>query len=177
MRHYIFYIVLFLIICSGCNTSSQKSDETTEVSEDLNNITAKDIESLRFTDYALSAESKKALENWQKFQELNEQISYLQKADFSFFRNEKKVLKAFINDFKTEMPEVVKTAPIDSRMTALETKLLKLNSILRLDNVDKTTRLKTVKEFLVAMSNLNLQINKKFELEANLVDKAQMQTE
>jgi hypothetical protein len=37
--------------------------------------------------------------------------------------------------------------------------------------VDKGTRLSAIKELLVAMSNLNLQINKKFELEANLADK------
>ena len=43
--------------------------------------------------------------------------------------------------------------------------------MLKLDNIDKTEQLKAVKELLIAMSNLNLQINKKFELEANLVDK------
>jgi hypothetical protein len=85
---------------------------------------------------------------------------------------EKKVLKAFINDFKTEIPEAIKTAPIESRVVVLETKLLKLNSILKLDNVDKATKLSNVKELLIAMSNLNLQINKKFELEANLVGKS-----
>jgi hypothetical protein len=85
---------------------------------------------------------------------------------------EKKVLKAFINDFKTEIPESIKTAPIESRIVVLETKLLKFNSILKLDNVDKATRLSNVKELLIAMSNLNLQINKKFELEANLVGKS-----
>ena len=69
------------------------------------------------------------------------------------------------------MPETIKTAPILSRIMALETKLLKLSSTLKLDNMDKATQLSCIKEFLVAMSNLNLQINKKFELDANLVGK------
>ncbi len=172
MRYHQFYFIAFLIVNFGCNNlSNQQLEEPVEVSDDLKNITPKDIESFRFDDYTLSNDSKKALENWQKYQELNEQISYIDKADFSFFIGEKKVLKAFINDFKTEMPETIKTAPIVSRITVLETKLLKLNSTLKLDNVDKVTRLSAIKELLIAMSNLNLQINKKFELEANLVDK------
>lgn len=172
MRHYPFYLFLFLTINFGCNNeTSQKFEDKAETSNDLNTITQNDIESFRFDDYALSNDSKIALENWQKYQELSEQIDYIHKADFSFFMGEKKVLKAFINDFKTEMPESIKTAPIESRIVVLETKLLKFNSILKLDNVDKATRLSTVKELLIAMSNLNLQINKKFELEANIVDK------
>lgn len=172
MRYCSFYLMALIIVVFGCNnTPNQKLDDIVEVSADENNITPKDIESFRFDDYTLSNDSKKALENWQKYQELKEQIEYINKVDFSFFNGEKKVLKAFINDFKTEMPESIKTAPIESRITALETKLLKLNSTLKLDNVDKNTQLSAIKELLIAMSNLNLQINKKFELEANLVDK------
>ena len=172
MRYYPFYIFVFLIVNFGCNNApSQKPEETADVSDNLKNITSIDIESFRFDDYDLSDDSKKALENWQKYRELNDQIDYIKKADFSFFNGEKKVLKAFINDFKAELPEAVKTAPILSRITALETKLLKLNSILKLENVDKANRLSVIKEFLIAISNLNLQINKKFELDANLVDK------
>jgi len=171
MRHYTFYFLVCLLICAGCkNASDQKVEETKEITENIRDITPKDIESLRFDDYTLSGDSKKALENWQKYQELSTQVDYINKADFSFFSGDTKVLKAFINDFKTEMPEAIKTAPILSRVTALETKLLKLNSILRLDNMDKATRLSAIKEFLVAMSYFNLQVNKKMELEANRVE-------
>lgn len=172
MRIYTLYLVAIIMLFSGCSkTQSQKPDETVEVSEVLKKITPGDIESFRFDDYTLSDDSKKALEDWQKYQELNEQIEYIKKADFSFFNGEKKVLKTFINDFKTEMPDSIKTAPILSRITALETMILKLNSMLKLDNLDKNEQLSAVKELLIAMSNLNLQINKKFELEANLVEK------
>jgi len=172
MRHYTIYIFALILVSFGCNkTPKQQPDTITEVSDDTKNITPNDIESLRFDDYTLSEDSNIALENWQKYQELNEQIGYIYKADFSFFNGEKKILKTFINDFKTEMPESIKTAPILSRTTALETMILKLNSTLKLDNVDKPEQLRAVKGLLIAMANLNLQINKKFELEANLVDK------
>ena len=167
------HIIFFLILIFGCDNSKvQQSEETDEASKSSKSITEKDIESIRFDDYGLSNDSKKAIENWQKYWELNEQIDYLKNVDLSFFNGEKAILKAFLNDFKTEMPDVIKTAPILSRITALETKLLKLNSTLKLD-LDKTERLNDIKEFLIAMSNLNLQVNKKFELDANLVDKGE----
>lgn len=170
MRYYPFYIAIFLICVFGCNSKpDQKLDEINVVSDD---ITAKDIESLRFDDYALSEDSSKALENWNQYNELIEQTDFLKKADFSFFNDDKKVMKTFITEFKTGMPEVLKSAPILSRTTALETKLLKLNSILKLDNMDKETHLNAIKEYLVSLSNFNLQVNKKFELDANLVDKS-----
>lgn len=172
MRYYILFIVALVLVNFGCNkTPKQQPDTVTEITDDTKKITSNDIESLRFEDFTLSEDSNNALENWQKYQELNVQMGYVNQADFSFFNGEKSILKTFINDFKTEMPESIKTAPIQSRITVLETKILKLNSILKLDNIDKTEQLKAVKELLIAMANLNLQINKKFELEANLVDK------
>lgn len=170
MRYYPFYFLMCFFVSMGCvNSTTQKNDKATEESENRNDITLKDIESLRFDDYALSDDSEEALENWQKYHELNEQINFLRQAELSFFIGEKTLLKTFMNDLKTEMPESIKTAPILSRITVLETMLLKLNSTLKLDNIDKPTRLSALKEFFVAMSNLNLQINKKFELDANLV--------
>ena len=171
-RNATIYIIALLLVSFGCKDKlNPNKEETSEVSVDKNTITPKDIESFRYDDYALSDDSEKALENWQKYQELNEQIEFIKSADFSFFMGEKKVLKAFLNDFKVEMPESIKTTPIMSRITVLETMALKLNSTLKLDIVDKPTQLKAIKELLVAFSNLNLQINKKFELDANLVDK------
>jgi len=167
----VYFIALFIMSIGCKNEVNQKTEEAAEVSVEKNNITPEDIESFRFDDYALSNDAYVALENWQKYQELNEQINFVKEADFSFFMGEKNVLKTFLNDFKVEMPDVIKTTPILSRVTVLETMVLKLNSTLKLDNVDKATKLKTINELLVAMSNLNLQINKKFELDANLVDK------
>ena len=172
MRYYTLYLVALILVSFGCNnTTKQQPDTIEEVSENIKNITQNDIKSLKFDDFTLSEDSKKALEDWQKYQELNEQIGYVNQADFSFFNGEKSILKTFINDLKTEMPESIKTTPLQSRITVLETKILKLNSTLKLDNINKTEQLKAVKELLIAMANLNLQINKKFELEANLVEK------
>ena len=49
--------------------------------------------------------------------------------------------------------------------------MLKLNSLLLLDNISKNEQLQGLKEVFVAFSNLNLQINKKLEFEANNISK------
>ena len=45
----------------------------------------------------------------------------------------------------------------------METSLLRLNENLTLDNIQDSLKLQSVKEVLVAFSNLNYQINKKLE--------------
>ena len=171
MFRYLFFIFC-LFFNFGCDDSStKKSDGNITQTENTKTITSKDIQSLKYDDYALSEDATKALENWPKYQELNQQIGYLRNGDFSFFNGEQSTLITFITDFSATVPESIKTAPILSRITALETMLLKLNSTIKLDNLDKQIQLKATKEFLVAMSNLNLQINKKFELDSNLIEK------
>lgn len=134
-------------------------------------ITAKAIENFDYTDYALSAESEEALANWEKYQELAIQISYLKKADLSFFNGEKEVLKKFISELRAATPEQFLTNPIISRTVILETSLLKLNENLTLENIDERTKLLNIKAVLIAFSNLNYQINKKLERE--MYDKIQ----
>lgn len=167
-KFYIFILILFSISCK--NSSEEAATEVLE-SNTTNSITEKDIEKLDYVDYSLSSDARNALQDWQKYNELQGYVSFLKTLDFSFFSEEKTILKTFLNDFNTEMPQSIKTAPILSRAKVLETKLLKLNSVMRLDNMDKAIQLEAIQEFLTALSNFNLQVNKKFELEANLVDK------
>lgn len=98
-------------------------------------------------------------------------MEYLKSADLAFFKSEPTLLDVFINDLEKEIPDAIKTNEILARITALETKILKLNSLLTLGNIPKKERLEGIKETLVAMSNLNLQINKKFEFEANNISR------
>ena len=72
-------------------------------------------------------------------------------------------LKKFITEFKASIPKEFLTNPIVSRTVILETMLLKLNENLTLDNIDDRDKLLSVKEVLIAFSNLNYQINKKLE--------------
>ena len=165
---YVLNIFCFMLMSCGDDKS------TTEVTESENTnqkttITAKVIENFDYTDYALSTEGEAALSSWEKYQELAIQISYLKKSDLSFFNGDKDVLKKFIGEFRISTPKQFLTNPIISRTVILETTLLKLNENLTLETIDGRVKLISVKEVLIAFSNLNYQINKK--LERDIYDK------
>lgn len=172
MRFKLFLYGLAFLIIASCKTDTKKQDaQTTEDNKLSKRITKSDIESLKYNDYALSREASKAVNDWQKYQEMNTQIEYLRAADVSFFKTDITLIETFLNDLKAEVPKSLNTNEINSRITALETKILKLNSFLLLDNISKSDQIEGLKEVLVAFSNLNLQINKKLEFEANNITK------
>lgn len=162
------FISLFCIVIIGCKTETSNQDVETPVNKNSSKeISKQEIENLKYSDFLLSSDASNAVIDWQKYQELNTQMGYLKSADLSFFKSEITLITTFINDFKAEIPKTINTNEVNSRITALETKMLKLNSLLLLDNISKKNQLEGIKEVFIAFSNLNLQINKKLEFEAN----------
>lgn len=161
---YLISAICFLFL--GC-TDKEASSKVSEIenNEQTSLITKKTIENFAYTDYALSPESEKALANWEKYQELAIQISYLKKTDLSFFKGDRDELKKFINEFKASTPKEFMTNPIISRTVIVETALLKLNENLTLDHIEDRIKLLSIKEVLIAFSNLNYRMNKKLERE------------
>lgn len=164
-----FVFCLFFLV--GCQTN--KKEQTTNVNnqeKDTERVTVKDIENLKYTDYALSTDSKEAVQNWQRYQELIANIEYLKKADFSFFGGKNELIINLLKDLKNEIPKELRTPSIKERLIVLETKILKFHSSLKLSGMKKNVLLKDIKEILVAISNLHLQINKKFEFESQIIE-------
>ncbi|WP_040280621.1 hypothetical protein [Psychroserpens damuponensis] len=174
MRLLVLCCFSFFIVTTSC-----KSDKVSEVivetqeQKDAKTISKIDIDGIRFDDYGLSAESKKAVTDWQKFQELNHHTEALKTADLTFFVEDPLIVKTLMQELRAEMPKTLQTNEILARITALNTKLQKLNSLLRISNIDKTQKIQAIREYFVTMSNLNLQMNKKFEFEKNNVLKPQ----
>ncbi len=153
-----------MLISCGNNKSTQGSVDA-KTTNQKGAITAKAIENFNYTDYVLSENAGKVVVNWEKYQELAIQISYLKKADLSFFNGDKALLKTFIKEFKEGIPDQLRTNPIVSRSVIIETKLLKLNENLTIDNIDRRVKLLGIKDVLESFSNLNYQINKKIEFD------------
>jgi 4-hydroxy-3-methylbut-2-en-1-yl diphosphate synthase IspG/GcpE len=154
-----------LILMSCGDDKSTTETSATEITNQKNTITAKAIENFEYTDYALSSKADKATVNWKKYQELAIQISYLKKADLSFFNGDKQLLKTFIGEFRGTLPKQLRTNPVLSRSVIIETTLLKLNENLTIDNIDIRVKLRSIKDVLESFSNLNYQINKKVEFD------------
>ena len=160
---FFFFNVLFMLLVS-CGGDQKLSDTTSnEPTNQKQVITESAIENFKFADYVLSTNGEQVVTNWDKYQELAIQISYLRQADLSFFNGDKKLLKGFIDTLKLRIPDTLQTNPILSRTTVIETTLLRLNENLTLDNIGDSLKLQSVKEVLIAFSNLNYQINKKLE--------------
>lgn len=171
MKTRFFVLNVMLVVVMSCGDKKTSQTTKTEVVNQKEVITQKAIENFRFSDYALSSKGEKEVANWSKYQELAIQVSYLRKADLSFFNGEKKLLQGFIDTLKRNIPDTLNTNAIVSRTTIVETTLMRLNDDLILDNIPDSLKLQSVKEVLVAFSNLNYQINKK--LEKDFYDKIQ----
>lgn len=160
------FLLLSLLIFIGCKSEPEPLENPAENQEQFYTIKAEDIEKLSYTDYMLSPTSQEAILDWQNFQALQTNIELLESGNLSFFRIEKKIMQEFISELKIQQPPVVITPAIKSRMTVLETNLLKLQDLSNLDNIKKSDLLEAIKDLLVANVNLKLQMNKKFEKEA-----------
>ncbi|MFD1062457.1 hypothetical protein ACFQ1Q_04300 [Winogradskyella litorisediminis] len=159
-------ILLMLVInCDGKTKTEEKAVDNNK--QKKKEITAKAIEQFKYNDYVLSSDGEKAVRDWSLFQELSTQTSYLKSADITFFTDKKDTLKVFLDSLKSTVPSVINTEPVNARLSALETKLLKLNNDLVLDNYSTESKLTSIKEYLVANSNLIFVINKKIEFDKN----------
>ena len=162
------------------NCGDRQSDAKSKVDQDqeqTSDITASTIENFRYNEYVLSTEADEATSAWAEFMELSNQIEFLKKADISFFKQDEETLKAFLTEFKENIPESINTNPVKARILVLETRLLKLHNDLTLDNIPKDEQLKSIKNLLEAKSNLNFVINKKLEFEANDVGRPEVEEE
>lgn len=162
-------LLVAILIFMGCKSEPKTDEITAENQEESYVITAEDIAKLDYTDYILSPDSHQAILDWQKFQDLQAQIELVKTGDLSFFKVEKKIMEEFIVELKIQQPPNVITPAIRSRMTVLETSILRLQDLVNLDNIKKKDLLESIKELLVANVNLILQINKKFEKEAQQI--------
>lgn len=165
----IVFLIIGLVVCS-CNSSKEKE---TELVEDVisPSVFKEKVAKLNYVEYGLDAKAKETFEAWDKYHELDNTITLLKAGDVTFFENEIKVINTFMKEFKESMPQDIKTSSIQARVLTLETKMFKLQSVLSLQNISEQEQLDAVRETLEAFSNLNLQINKKFEKEAQNIVK------
>jgi len=171
----IFVGVLCFFSCKE-ETSKNDSQSSVEVTQEIKTkrLTKKEIENITYTEYGLSSASKKGMTGWGSYKALEAQISKIKNADITYFEGDEEVIAAFISDLKSTIPEQVYSESVLARITALETKFYKLKSAVLIRQTPKEQLLENIQEFFVSFSNLNLQINKKFEKEAQDIYKSNL---
>ncbi len=164
----LFTLSLFVIFFSCKQVNNKVASDLAEKTISKK-ITESDISKLKYTDFVLDTKTEKTIENWQEYDQLEEVITTIKKGDLSFFNQNKTVIKELLTGLKGKIPVEVNTPSVLARLTVLETKLYKLESVSNLSTTTKAELSETIKEFLVSFSNLNLQMNKKLEIDANTV--------
>lgn len=165
-------LILGVLFCCISCAKQEESNVLNEIQEEtVSQITKEDISKLNFREFILDAKAEKSLESWQKYYELDNIINNVNQANLAFFKNNNEILIAFIDDLKATTPEVIDTPLIMARLVVLETKIFKLEGVVNLSNPKKKELLSVIKECLSAFSNLNLQINKKFEKDSQNIQK------
>ena len=160
------------ILLFSCNNNSKGTDAGQTLKEPVSkSLTEKDISKLKYVEYVLDDKTGKVIEKWLKYKDLEDIIQNVKKGDLSYFNDNKKAIKTFLTEFKKDIPDTINTPSVNARITALETKLYKLESLSNLETTTKQELGETIKEFLQAYSNLNLQMNKKLENDSQHIEK------
>lgn len=171
MRTIFLTLLVFLAFFSSCkDTQEQQNTETVETNQNRN-LTEQDLAKLKYTDYILDEKAESLIKNSGEFVQLQELIRNIKQGDLSFFETSKENQKDLFKNLRQTLPSTLNTESVLARILVLETKFHQLESLSNLSTTTKAELLKTVKEFLVAYSNLNLQMNKKMEFDSQTIEK------
>lgn len=166
-----FLSVLVLAFFFSCNKKQENSELTVVKVDDSLLIKEKDVAKLNYTDYILDERTENVIVNWAEYSKLQDVVTKVQKGDLSFFKDNYKAIEDLLINLKQTIPLEIKTESILARITALETKIYKLESLYKLSTTNKPELLELTKEFLISFSNLNLQMNKKLEGDNIIIEK------
>ena len=165
-------LVSFFILLSffSCNNSNNQEVNDTAINQ-IELVSKADVAQIDYIEFLPDSKVKREIGSWEKYQEIDRIVQDVKNANVSFFRSNSEMINTLIEELKTSIPNAVDSPQVQSRMIALETKMFKLESVVNLSNVEKNTLIEAISEFLMAFSNLNLQMNKKIEKESQNIVK------
>jgi hypothetical protein len=159
----LFKIICFCVVITACNKNAQQTQAVTTKNIDSSSITEKDIEKLKYIDFALDPKAEVLAEPWLAYNQLKTTVENVKKADFSFFDDDDQAVFLLIKDLRRNIPDTLKTQSVLSRITIVENMLYKLEETYQLRTTVKPELAASIKALLISYSNLNFQLNKKLE--------------
>lgn len=166
---HLFFCLTLIASCGNSDRENAKMSDSkkTENAESNGKLNQEEIEQIDYDEYLLSTDAQKRVASWMEYQELNSNIELMKKGDFSFFDKNEEELNIFLDDLKDTVPLQIQSNAVNARILALRTNLYRAHDTFNLKNSKKVEKLDVLKSIFIALSNLNLQINKKLEFEAN----------
>lgn len=128
-------------------------------------LTEKELSKLDYVEFALDSRTSKVIDDrgWEAYYQVLEVVTNVKKGDLSFFNDNDEAITLLLDELKESVPNQLNKPATLARIRAFETKLYKLESLSNLHTTTKKELTDTIKEFLVAFSNLNFQMNKRIE--------------
>ncbi|WNH14221.1 hypothetical protein [Thalassobellus suaedae] len=167
-----FLATLSLFVIFFCCKQKQETNLPDNKDENISqDISEKDLSKLNYIEFTLDEKTAKAIADWNEYNELQTIATNVKKGDLSYFDNDEDPIKVLIKNSKQTIPNAVNTEPTLARITALETKLYKLENLSNLSTTSKKELTESIREFLESFSNLNFQMNKKLEKDSQNIEK------
>lgn len=159
-------IITLLVVLCGCKKEENTTKETTTVATDSKKITKEDISKINYIEFSIDNKAKQTLNSWAAYNTVSRAIEILKQADFSFFKTDDAIFNTTLSDIENTTPDAINNEPIKARILILKTKLLKFRELIYLNTAKKNEKLLALKELFQSFNYVTLQINKKFEKEA-----------
>ena len=165
-------IILLLLLCFiwSCKKNIPENTENSENLRDSAVVSKIEIPKFNITEFLLDPQSEKQL-NWLKYYEMETIIEELKKGDLSHFKTDTKIVETLVNEFTNTLPLHLNEESIQARILTVKTMYLKLNNVINMSTSTEKDISYAVKDLLEAFSNLNYQINKKFERDSQQISK------
>lgn len=161
LRGFTIISLCFLIV--ACNNKPQQAAATETEANNTGVLAEADIAKLKYLEFALDPKTEVLTEPWQPYGRLQEAVENVKKANFSFFEDDEQAVYQLLRELRKTIPDTLKTQSVLSRITIVENMLYKLDETYKLRTTTKPELAASIKELLVAYSNLNFQLNKKLE--------------
>ena len=158
-KYKVFFLVVFFQSCSSEVKIAESPNEPITKSNTVFYQT--EFDSIYFT------KNKYVIENWLNYSELSQIINEINNNNLSSLTDNKTYLKRFFKGIKNTIPDMIKEPEIISRITVIETDILKFESDLSQSYSDEIQKLKMTKKVNNAFSNLNFQIDMLVEKQKN----------
>lgn len=164
-------ILIFLVVLSACKKEIIATAGDNTVENDSTKITKEDISKINYIDFGIDNKAKLTLDSWEAYNTISRAIEISKQGDFTFFKSDDEVFNTTLNDVETTTPLAIDSEAIKARVLILRTKLLKFRELINLNTANKNDKLIALKELFQSFSYVTLQINKKFEKEAQNIIK------
>lgn len=156
----------------ACKKEVKTTTDGTLTQSDSTKVTKEDISKINFIEYGIDTKAKLTLDSWEAYNTVSRAIEATkEEADFTFFKSDDEVFNTTLTDIETTTPATINSEPIKARVLILRTKLLKFRETIHLNTSNKSEKLIALKELFQSFSYVTLQINKKFEKEAQHIIK------